>query len=167
MKTVKVEFKSKKGCRISDNEANLYGQHIFKILKKRSINSITAKEVLEDAKHIGTPYHEHFNWDDTSAAEEFRISQARQLISSIVEIKIIKEEEIPVRVFVNVIDAEGDRVYVPTKVAMAKPQMANQVISQALREVKTWSNKYKEYCELANVRDAIGNAEEKFIITED
>ena len=50
---------------------------------------------------------------------------------------------------------------------MGRPQMANQVIAQALREVKTWSNKYKEYQELAKIRNAILNVEKEIIIEED
>lgn len=162
-----MQFKSKANKEISDSKANTYGQHILNLLKTRKIKSITAKEVLDDAKNTDTPYHEHFDWDNEIAGEKYRLAQARQLLSNIVEVKVISEEEVPVRVFVNVIDDEGVRAYVPTEYAMARPQMANQVIAQALREVKTWSNKYKEYQELAQIRNAIGDTEEEFIITED
>lgn len=158
-----IQFRSPNKSTLSDSKANIYGQHILKILKKRSINSITAAEVLDDARDTQTPYHEHFDWDDSTAAEKHRLAQASRLLGSIVEVKIIKNEEVPVRVFVNIIDDEGTRAFVPTEYAMARPQMANQVIAQALREVKTWSNKYKEYQELAKIRTAIGDIEEEII----
>jgi len=162
-----IKFKSNANSKISDGKADIYGNHILNMLKVRNIKSITAKDVLDDARNETTPYHDHFDWDDTSAGEKYRLAQARQLLCTIVEVKIVHNEEVPVRVFVNVIDDEGDRAYVQTEYAMGRPQMANQVIAQALREVKTWSNKYKEYIELAKIRNAILNVEKEIIIEED
>lgn len=163
----KVQFKSKEGTAEKDKKAKIYGEHILRMMKEKSIKSVTAREVLEDAKDETTPYHDHFDWDDTSAAEQFRLSQARQLIASIVEVKIIREEEVPIRVFVNVIGSDGERAYFPMEYAMARPKLANQVIANALKEVKNWSIRYKEYQELARIREAIGSTEEEFIIGED
>lgn len=162
-----MRFRSTSGGKLDDSKANIYGNHILNMLKVRNIKSITAQEILEDAKDVDAPYHEYFDWEDSSAAEKYRIAQARQLIASIVEVKIIHEEEVPVRVFVNVVDENGTKAYVPTTYAMVRPTMANQVIAQALKEVKTWKNKYLEYKELAKIRMAIEDTEQEFIIGED
>ncbi len=166
-KTKKIQFKAREGSILSDENAVQYGAHILKMMKKRTVKSVTASDILQDARSSTTPYHDYFDWDDSSAAEKHRLDQARQLIASIVEIKIIHEEEVPMRVFVNVVDEQGQRAYIQTDYAMVRPRLANQVISQALREVKTWSNKYKEYKELARIRNSIISTQEEFIIEED
>lgn len=44
---------------------------------------ITPQTVLEDAQDPASPLHEHFEWDDTKAAQAYRIDQARELIRSV------------------------------------------------------------------------------------
>ena len=161
-----VKFKAREGSRITDNEAEVYGKHILSIMKVKEIHMVTSKDILNDAKKKNTPYHEYFNWDDSLAAEEYRINQARQLIGSIMQVTIIHEEEEPqeIRCFVNVIDEKGERGYVKTAYAMTKPILMNQVVQQALKEVESWRKRYKEYQELGKIHRAIVETEEELNI---
>ncbi len=45
--------------------------------------TITPQTVLDDAQDPASPLHEHFEWDDTKAAQAYRLDQARQLIRSV------------------------------------------------------------------------------------
>ena len=42
---------------------------------------LVAEEVVEAAKDEDSPLHECFTWDDTEAAKQYRLVQARRLIS--------------------------------------------------------------------------------------
>jgi hypothetical protein len=44
---------------------------------------ITPDAVLQDAKGKNSPLHDQFTWDNSEAAEQWRLSQARELIRSI------------------------------------------------------------------------------------
>jgi hypothetical protein len=50
---------------------NLYGR------------SPTGAEVLEDARIVGSPLHDHFEWDDDVAAEKWRLAQAKELVAAV------------------------------------------------------------------------------------
>ncbi len=152
----KIEFKSKSGGKLTDEEATTYGQHILKRLKMNKIDMVKPKEIVEDAKNPSTPYHHYFDWDNKTAGDEWRIHQARNLINSIMQIEVIHEESQPVliRSFVSVSD-EGERGYVPHAVIIKKPQLIDQVIETALVEAKTWKARYEIYRELSKISRAI------------
>ena len=65
---------------------------------------ITAETVLKAAKDKDCILHKLFEWDDSKAAEKYRMAQARTLINNI-EVKIIsdgEERHIPVYEVVNI-----------------------------------------------------------------
>lgn len=56
-----------------------------RVEKIASLNGgrITPDAVLQDAKSAKSPLHDQFDWDDSSAAQNWRLQQARELIRSI------------------------------------------------------------------------------------
>lgn len=48
-----------------------------------SCGRITPDAVLLDAKSPKSPLHDQFDWDDSSAAKQWRLQQARELIRSV------------------------------------------------------------------------------------
>ncbi len=44
--------------------------------------SILAQDVVDAARPEGSPLHSHFTWDDSIAADAYRVEQARRLIRS-------------------------------------------------------------------------------------
>lgn len=159
------QFRAREGARFSDKKANVYGQHILNLMQKKgksSLQQITPKEILQDARKKDTPYHDEFEWDDSKAAEEYRLDQARSIISSIVEVKIIHGEEKNVRVFCNVITPSGDRAYMPTEIVIKSPKLVSQVVAEALGEVKIWKDKYASIYELGKITGAINETLEAY-----
>ena len=53
--------------------------------------TLRPERVVEAAKAKDHPWHDRFEWDDTAAAEQYRINQARVLIRS-VEVRITTSE---------------------------------------------------------------------------
>lgn len=44
---------------------------------------LTPDAVLQDARSKSSPLHDQFEWDDSEAAKQWRLSQARELIRSV------------------------------------------------------------------------------------
>jgi hypothetical protein len=57
--------------------------------------------VLDHARDPASPLHDEFEWDDSAAAEAFRLVQASALIRS-VRIRVITESTDPTRVSISV-----------------------------------------------------------------
>lgn len=119
---------------------------------------LTAEEVLERAKDDKNPLHDHFTWDDTVAAVNWRKGEAGQLIRSItIDISTSNLETMPVRAFVSV-EREGDRSYTSTAHAMSDKELRQQVLARAMRELLAWKERYREFEILAKIFAAIEDA---------
>ncbi len=109
---------------------------------------LTPQVVVEDASNVGSPLHRCFEWNDDKAAHQFRLSQARKLIGSIVVAQIedrpLGEE---VRAFVH-LTAEASR-YEAVEVVMRNVDMRGEVLDRARREIALWRARYAAYDEFA------------------
>src|SRR5678815_5205406 len=50
---------------------------------RKKTGAVTSRAVIDDARDPGSPLHQFFDWDDSSAAEKFRLHQAGQLIQRV------------------------------------------------------------------------------------
>jgi hypothetical protein len=154
------KFEARPASRISNHEADIYGKHIVQLFKDKQITSIQPIDILEDAKDENTPYHKFFEWDDKKAGHEYRLYQARNLLNSIVEIRVIKHEQkqkaIKIRAFHKVKPG-----YTPTVTVFSNEELAKEMIHRALKEATAWSERYSIYSELAEIRQAIEATKEK------
>ncbi len=116
------------------------------------------KAVIEAAESPNSPFHDNFEWDDSVAAEKYRVEQARQLIQSF---KIYNEElKINVRAFTSLeMDRNNKGGYRLTTEAMKAPDLRAELIRTALKELETVRNKYAHLQELAQVWEAIDSQE--------
>ena len=78
----------------------LHGQH----------GHLTPEIVLDDARDESSPLHDHFDWDDASAAEAHRLDQARGLIRR-VKVRRISADgaAVRVRMFASIQEAPGTK----------------------------------------------------------
>ena len=131
-------------------------------IAKRNKGAITPKKVLTEARPKRSPLHPLFEWDDTVAAERYRETQASNILVQLVVVhKGAKSDELlRVRAFVSVEEKESIH-YTPFERAMSKPQLRQQLLLQALAEVKIWREKYKELEEFSRVFEAIAKVSVK------
>ncbi len=59
---------------------------------QESFGEITPKFVIESAKNKTSVLHDYFDWDDTNAANQWRLRQASKLLGSI-EVNIISDSQ--------------------------------------------------------------------------
>lgn len=119
------------------------------------IGSATPQQILEKARDESTELHKCFTWDDTIAAEKYRLAQARQVVCKL-KIEIIeqeKQEPTPIRFFYKT-DKSG---YKPTSFIVKHVDEYQFLLERALRELEAFKQKYKNIAELEAVFEAIDN----------
>jgi hypothetical protein len=127
---------------------------ILKELQKISkINKgiLYPEAVVENAKDKNSPLHNFFVWDNTKAAELYRLEQARKLIR--VSVQYIEENpDAPYKVFVSL---KSDRVkgggYRELITVMQNEGLKFQLLQDALDDMTTFTEKYKHLKELDKV----------------
>jgi len=129
--------------------AQIAAERLNKI--KKSYGALTPHAVVDDAVDPRSPLHPCFEWDDEIAAENFRLTQARKLIGSIVVAEIDDHVVGPeTRAFVH-ITVDNNIRYEPIEVAMVDETMRHEVLSRAKREIKLWRARYAAYEEFADL----------------
>ena len=113
------------GGPFSDEDAQVIGPIMLRLAEEDG--EVTKETVLDEARSKASPLHKHFIWDDTEAAERYRLDQAGLLIRSIkIIIEITGGETVRTRLLVNVTNEEGDRVYQPVTAIVADDDLCKQ-----------------------------------------
>ncbi len=109
-------------------------------------------DVVEAARPKNSVLHSRFEWDDSEAAERYRLWQARQLISVTVEYFGAVDNQKSSRVFVSLeSDRKTDDGYRNINVVMKDPSMREELLSNALDEMRRFQQRYKDLTELTKV----------------
>ena len=161
MNSNNYEIRKVKGARLitNDDQARIVGEELLRI--ELLEGELTPAIVIRHATD-GGPLTEFFEWSDHTAAESWRLHQARQLLGS-VEIRKIDEPEKTTRLFVNIVRANADndgeedgrRSYVNTRRALTDPDMRDIVLQRALHDLEAIKRKYSNLHELASVWKAL------------
>ena len=111
----------------------------------------TPQDILNKARDENSELHKCFEWDDSIAAEKYRLSQARQVIQFLVIVPK-KEEDTPTRVF----QISSERtVYKPTRTFLTNQDEYQSLLNRAKAELVAIRNRYEQLAELETVFDAI------------
>lgn len=107
------------------------------------------EKVVEFARNPATVLHEHFDWNDTSAAEKWRVEQARNLIRVTVEYSETLSRE--TRVYVSLpsdrISGGGYRKVVD----VVKSDRKDEMLAAAKAEMQAFIKRYQEIEALTGV----------------
>lgn len=115
---------------------------------------VTPEAVLEASRDPSSPTHAEFEWNDTVAAEKYRVEQARLLIAHVRIVRVDnKPGEYKERGFVPV--PGGRSVYVPLQTALGKEEYKEHLLKQARGDVEVFLAKYRRLEELAAVTTAM------------
>jgi hypothetical protein len=111
--------------------------------------------VVEWAKdHPESALHGRFTWDDSKAAHEYRLWQARQLIT----VEVTYESGKKRQVYVSPIIQRGNGGYSLLVEVLSDKERREQFLAQALADYNRVGEKYSELVELAEVRAAVERA---------
>jgi len=112
---------------------------------------ITPRVVVESAKSESSPLHKYFEWNDGEAAEKYRLYQARVLMTT-VKVQMVggKQQDAYFNAIVT-IEEKPMRGYVPMDRALTDELIYKQVLANAARELRYWTNKYNSIQDLKEV----------------
>lgn len=125
--------------KVGDRLQDLYARH----------GAVTPTLVLEEAKKKRSPLHKGFEWDDKEAAQQYRLTQARLIVRSVI---VRRPDSIgeyrAVRAFVHIGE---DSDYESIDVVLSVAEKRGALLSQAWSDLEIIRRKYETLEELANV----------------
>lgn len=115
--------------------------------------SVKPEEIVDKARDESTELHKCFEWDDTKAAEKYRVYQARQIVCHLIVKEVNNEpQKQEVRFFYKTDSQEG---YKPVSYIMRNEDEYQKLLDQALSELKAFEKKYSALKELDGLFDVI------------
>lgn len=120
--------------------------------KKRLDSRETATALVDASRPKASPTHHLFNWDDTRAAELYRLDQAHKIIASI---RVIFEDapDEPLRAF-PVVVTRGKQGYYPMPKVLSDEHLTRALLDQAKADLVAWSNRYARLKHVAELGGA-------------
>ena len=122
-----------------------------KVAEEIGFGKFTPMEVFEKAKDETTELHKCFEWNDSIAAEKYRLEQAKNIIRMLVYEKETKEQAV-VRYYAK---TETNHVYQPTKQFLVQEDEYQGLLRRALAELEAFKKKYHTLTELESIFEAL------------
>lgn len=95
---------------------------------------LTASAVVAAAEPDDAPLHAAFEWDDTVAAREHRLSQARMLIRAV---RIVRADQPPQRIYVHIPDRDEEGAYEPIALVVKQPDQFALALMELRRRLSS------------------------------
>lgn len=121
--------------------------------------SLRAPDVVEAARPASHPLHGRFEWDDTKAAHQHRLWQARHLIRMVFEVVEGTETEAPV--FYSLTTDRAAETYRPLATILTDDDLYVQLLADAVAELKAMQARYRMLKELRPVFLAANRIDKK------
>jgi len=147
-----MEYKWRSGSRVKA-DAQVIGEELERLRDKHV--GLTSEVVLTEASKKRSVLHPLFDWNDKSAAEQYRLVYARYLIRSV---EVIVEEFTPprpVRAFVFVKNSKLGPRFEGIHRVMNDEDMRAQTLTRALADLRIWQKKYQDLREFAMIFELI------------
>ena len=135
-------------------EAEKAGRALARLAKN---GELTAEKVVRSAQSERSPLHPAFEWDDTAAAHEFRLTQARALTR---HLRIVTDANpAPERAYFHVCISGGTDAYVTSARVLSEPELYEALKRDALAALNAARLRFHEIKELETVWTAIDQLE--------
>lgn len=117
-------------------------------------DSYTPHDILDYAReHEDSELHKCFDWDDTTAAEKWRVHTARLICCSL-KVVVTREDKEPT-VFRLIQSDKEDKAYKPVTFTVRNEDEYTRLLKQAKAELAAFKKRYKSIVELESVIDEI------------
>lgn len=131
-----------------DADPQAIGEQIEELIDKKN-EHVTGEELIAAGRSASAPLHACFTYDENLAAEKWRRHEAKVLVKQLhLANKDDAEQAGRTRAFVYIYHPEhgGKRVLFSTRSAMARPELREQVVEQAVRALQRsltfWGHAY-------------------------
>ena len=138
----------KAGFGLYHANAQLVAEEIMSI--DSDINGITKQQIVDKARDEDTELHKCFEWNDSVAAERYRLVQAGSVLHHIV-IKRTEEQieqNMPEIRFFHKTDLKPDSGYKPISYIVKNNDEYQKMLQMAYAELHAFKQKYKNLQEL-------------------
>ena len=129
-------YKARMGAPFKPEEAQVIGKILNKIEEENG--KIVPKALVDESKDTSSPTHRFFEWNNTKAAEKFRLHQAKNIINH-VEIEIVSAEvpggTIRLRAFQPIVIG-GKRGYSASANVVSNEDYARQVVDRLVNMIE-------------------------------
>lgn len=121
---------------------------------------VTPSNLLEESRAETAVMHDCYEWDDSKAAEKWRLQQSRQIMSclTVVYEQVDSDQEtvksIEVRAFQNTSEEREGR-FLHVQDVMETPEYREIVLRKAFGELAAFRRKYSDLSELSKIISAI------------
>lgn len=137
------------------NQSEIIIQELNRIASK-SGGVLKPELVVESARSPLSPLHDKFTWDDTQAAHEFRLQEARKLIRVTVHmLPNGRGEEERVWVSLKHDQAQEGGGYRTLVSVLSDADLRKQLLQQSLKDMQYFSEKYSHLEELSEIFSAM------------
>lgn len=114
---------------------------------------VTPSSLVDAARPPTAAIHDAFTWDDTKAAEQFRVVEARQMISGLMIVQVVGEEEKEigpayVSVRIRKDEDEMEHRYMQLAVVQRNQDLSDQVVAEAKAGLRAWRRRYESLSEI-------------------
>lgn len=132
---------------------------------------VTSKNFLEYSRPEDSITHSMFEWDDTVAAEKYRLAQSGRIINQLsveivytsdttpteMSVEVVEQKRQVVSAYVNVVgkSTRSSASFANVIEALSDPDKRKAVLDNAKSELKSFKNKYSNLRELSAVIKAI------------
>lgn len=123
-----------------------------KVYEEIGDGQITPEEVLEKARDESTELHKCFEWDDSIAAEKYRLGQARKILQLLVYTKKSEKYSTPMRVLQI---TSKMNTYEPSRLLLVQPDEYQLELERAKAALKDIRTRYKMLTELESIFEEI------------
>ena len=159
-----MEIKRKNGSRVSTPAAEVHGE----LERIRDGKPLILQSVIDESKPKKSVLHGEFEWRNAIAGNNWRLYEARKIVQSV---EIIEEKtRKPFRAYESIIiETDGDdddekttvRSFLPVEEIMADPDLRDELLGRAIRDVLALKRRYSNLQEMAQVFAAM----DEFLMT--
>jgi hypothetical protein len=111
-------------------------------IAKKNEGTILPEKVVDRAERESSALHKYFEWNDSVAAREYRLNQARQLLRIVV---IAEPDEPPRRFAIHVSTEPGYRL---AEEVFSVKRLRDQWLEDAKREAGLYTERYERIAKL-------------------
>lgn len=146
--------------KVNSNRLKKYVSELKSIAKENG-GILRCEDVVSYARNPKTKLHGWFNWNDTEAAKQWRLQQARNLIR--VSVSILPQAKVESRVFISMHDDRRNDGggYRPLEKVLSNKDMRKVLLDEAIEELEWFRRKYQCLKELAEVFSAFDRVKRK------
>lgn len=133
---------------------------VIEEIRETSGGFATSAAIVDAARAKGSVLHPLFEWDDTVAAEKFRLRQAGEVVRNL-EIEVITSGyEKPAYYSVSYINEEKSvRGYTTEAVVLENPALRDSAVQEALNNIRGWVARYGHLKDMSPISAAVKKVE--------